>query len=341
MSESPSRYARQIRFDGIGEAGQERLGLASLAVVGLGALGSVSAGYLARGGVGRLRLIDRDIVEPGNLQRQVLFTESDARDSLPKAVAAARCLQAANSCVDIEAAVADLTATSVDRLLDGVDVVLDGTDNFESRYLINEWSVREAVPWIYGAAVGSHGLVLALVPGSGPCLACVFPAAPPAELSPTCETAGIIGPVAGVVGSWQAGEALKILAGSTPPTSTDLQAVDLWAGSMRRIQVEGDPACSVCRGRRFPHLDGRAGVAATRLCGRDTVQLTPRAGEGVDLDAIAQRFALEGDVIHNEFVVRARLGGHDLAVFADGRVLVSGTSDVAVARGLVARYVGS
>ena len=341
MEAGSSRYSRQVRFEGIGSSGQERIGRGTAVVVGLGALGSVSATYLARAGTGRLRLVDRDLVEWTNLQRQLLYTEADARGDLPKAVAAATRLGAVNSEITIEMEVTDLTAGTADRLLAGADVLVDGTDNFETRYLLNEWSVREGVPWIYGAAVGSYGLTLTIRPGDGPCLACAFESAPPPEFTPTCETAGVVGPIAGVIAAMQAAEALKILAGRPEVSSRKLTAIDLWRGTSQQVEVERDPNCAVCRRRVFRYLEGRAGASATRLCGRNTVQVQPRNGHGIDLDALARRLAAEESVTRNAYLVRARVEGYELAVFADGRVLVSGTDDPAVARSLVSRYVGS
>ncbi len=206
-----SRYSRQSRFAGLGPEGQRRIRAARVAVVGLGALGSVQADLLARAGVGALRLIDRDFVEISNLQRQTLYEESDAAEALPKAVAAARRLARVNSEVQIEPLVGDLSPRNIDETLEGVDLILDATDNFETRYLINDFAVRGGIPWVYGAAVGSYGLKLAIVPGLTACFRCVYPE-PPRGAQPTCETEGVLGPVTAAIASLQTGDALKILA---------------------------------------------------------------------------------------------------------------------------------
>ncbi len=342
MSDHSQRYARQIRFAGLGEAGQRRLEKACVVVVGLGALGSVSATFLARAGVGRLRLVDRDVVDLSNLHRQILYTEADAAGSLPKAVAAAAHLGQANSEVQIAAAVEDLTTGNIDRLLAGADAVVDGTDNFETRFLINEWCVREGVSWVYGAAVGAYGITFPVVPGQTPCLTCVFEEAPPPELSPTCETAGVVGPITGAVASLQAGEVLKILAGGEAEISRALTILDMWNGRVQQVELSRRPgaACPVCGAGRFPHLEAEAGSGAIRLCGRNAVQVSPQLGRAVDLAALASRLQAAGEVTRNRYLVRVQVEGCDLTVFADGRSLVAGTEDPAVARSLVARYVG-
>ena len=343
MSGSQERYSRQLLLPGIGPLGQQALGQATAVIVGLGALGTSSAGWLARAGVGRLRLIDRDLVEWSNLQRQVLFVESDARDGVPKAVAAARELGRANSEIALEVEVADLTAANIDRLCGGAAVVVDGTDNFETRFLINEWSVREAVPWIYGAAVGTYGLTLSIQPGNSACLACVFESAPPPEQSPTCDTVGVLGPLTGAIGALQAAEALKFLAGRPAAASRSLTAIDLETGHLQRVEVErrAGEACTVCGRHEFPHLEGRAGSRAARLCGRQAVQISRDDATPIDLERIVARLSPLGAVSRNEWLVRAHIEGYDLTIFADGRTLVSGTSDPAVARSLVARFVGA
>lgn len=343
MDESPSRYARQIRFAGLGPVGQSRLASGTAVMVGLGALGSVSSDLLARAGVGVLRLIDRDLVDESNLHRQLLYTEEDARQGLPKAVAASRRLAAANSGVELQVRVEDLVPGNIDGLLAGADVILDGTDNFETRYLINEWSVREGIPWIYGAAVAAYGLVMSVLPGDTACLSCVFESAPPPELSPTCESAGVIGPITSLVASLQTAEAMKILAGRSARVSRVLTAVDVWDGRLQQIAVKRrqNAGCPTCGQHRFPHLASEAGEGAARLCGRNAVQIRPRESRTVDLPALARRLRPAGPVTQNEYLVRVHLEGLDLTVFADGRSLVGGTEDTSMARSLVSRYVGA
>jgi adenylyltransferase/sulfurtransferase len=343
MTPDPSRYTRQIRFEGLGEAGQAALARGCAVIVGLGALGSVSADYLARAGVGNLRLVDRDIVELGNLHRQTLYTEDDARLGLPKAAAAESHLRRANSGIRISSHVDDLTPRTADRLLQGADVIVDGTDNFETRFLINEWSIRAGVPWIYGAAVGAYGLTFPILPRRTGCLVCVFEAAPPPELTPTCETAGVIGPITGAIASLQAAEALKILGRRDEAVSRVMTVVDLWKNRVHQVELEGArrESCEVCQQHSFPHLGARAGTGTVSLCGRNAVQVSPLEERSIDLEALARRLRAAGEVIQNRFLVRVHLEGYDLTVFADGRSMVKGTADPATARSLVSRYVGA
>jgi len=343
MSETSTRYARQIRFQGLGEEGQEGLAAGTAVIIGVGALGSVAAELLARAGTGRLRLVDRDLVDTGNLHRQVLYTEEDARLNLPKAIAAGRRLEAVNSSIIVEPLVEDLAAENVDRLLAGAGVVVDGTDNFETRYLLNEWSVREQVPWIYGAAVSAYGLMMPVLPGETACLSCVFESAPPPELTPTCETAGVIGPVTALVAAMQAAEAMKVLAGRREAVSRTLTAVDVWDGRVQQIAVQRRPenACPTCGQNRYPHLEQRAGSSAAYLCGRNAVQVRPRDSKPMDLAALEDRLQQVGRVVRNDYLVRVHVEGLDLTIFADGRSLVVGTEDPATARSLVSRYVGA
>jgi molybdopterin-synthase adenylyltransferase len=331
------RYSRQIRFSGIGDTGQQRLLDARLVIVGCGALGSFQAGALARAGVGRLRIIDRDYVELSNLQRQWLFEESDASEALPKAVAAARKLASINSSVQAEPAVADLTPANAEELLGEADLILDGTDNFETRYLINDYAVSHGVPWIYGAALGSYGISMAVVPGGTACLKCVYPD-PPGGAQPTCETAGILGPITSLIASWQVGEAMKILCGHSP--SRKITTADVWSGEIRQIdQPARDERCACCGLGQFPHLNGgrRAPVS---LCGRDAVQIHELA-RPIDLRDLAVRLKPLGEVRANEFALRFEHPPYLLTVFPDGRVIVKGTTDIGVARSVYARYIGA
>jgi molybdopterin/thiamine biosynthesis adenylyltransferase len=341
----PDRYSRQTRFAPLGAEGQERLARARIAVVGCGALGGVSAMALARAGVGRLRLIDRDLPERSNLPRQVLCDENDVAAGLPKAVAAAAHLARINSAAAYEPVVADLTADRVEELLADVDLVVDGTDNFEARFLVNEFCCREGLPWIHGGAIGAEGRVLTVVPGRTACLRCLVPDPPAPGSLPTCDTAGIIGPAALVVGAVQAAEAMKVVAlGAAAAADNRLLVCDLWAGQWRTIDLSGLAAegCPTCRGRDFPWLEGRLGGRPTALCGRDAVQVPAAAAGGIDLEAVAARLATVGAVTANAWLVRADVeAGIRLSVFADGRAIVFGTRDEARARAIVARYVGA
>ncbi|HEY6937870.1 MAG TPA: ThiF family adenylyltransferase [Terriglobales bacterium] len=333
------RYSRQILFSGIGARGQQRLAEARVAIVGCGATGSTIAGLLARAGVGTLRIIDRDYVEASNLQRQELFDEADAAASLPKAIAAARKLAACNSQIVVEPQVADLTPENVDRLLAGTHLLLDGTDNFETRYLLNDFAVQRGLPWIYCAAVGSYGLTMNILPGETACLACMFPESPRGALE-TCETAGVLGPAVSVVASAAAGEAVKLLVGAREQLRRTLLSWDIWSNQTSAIQAaEPHPDCRACGRRDFVHLAGE-GRAHITLCGRNSVQIHERA-RPMDFALMSERLRAHGTVRHNEFVLKFWHEPYEFTLFPDGRAIIKGTSDTAVARSLYARYIGS
>ena len=336
------RYSRQILFEGIGEEGQLRLLRARALVVGCGALGSAQVEMLARAGVGRLRVVDRDFVEESNLQRQSLFTERDARERSPKAVAAARRVAEINSDVECEAEVADVNQSNAERLVEGCDVVLDGTDNFATRFLLNDACVKRGVAWVYGAAVGSYGVTLTVRPGTTPCLRCVFPEVPAAGTAPTCDTAGVLMPVISVVAAVQVAEALKLLTGRVESLHGGLMQFDVWRNEWRRISAGGRaPDCPACALGRFEALEAEAGDITTVLCGRNAVPVTPRGAPPLDLDALAARLGAAGEVRANAYLVRLRAGEYELTVFRDARAIVRGTDDAAVARSVYARYVGA
>jgi adenylyltransferase/sulfurtransferase len=331
------RYSRQILFPGIGAAGQQRLLDARVAVVGCGALGSFHAGALARAGIGFLRIVDRDYVELSNLQRQWLFDECDAEQGLPKAIAAARKIGQINRDVQAEPAVADLTAANVDDLLGDVDLILDGTDNFETRYLINDYAVSHGRPWIYGAAVGSYGITMPVAPSRTACLRCIYPD-PPRGAQPTCETAGVLGPITAVIASLQVSDALRMLCGLEP--SRKITTVDVWSCEIRQVAQPGPlEQCPACGRREFPYLSGSA-RAPVSLCGHNAVQIHERTGP-VDLRDLAGRLAPLGPVRSNEFALRFETPPYLLTVFPDGRAIIKGTTDVGVARSLYARYIGA
>jgi molybdopterin/thiamine biosynthesis adenylyltransferase len=331
------RYSRQILYAGVGEQGQQRLLDARVAVAGCGALGSFQAGALARAGVGFLRLIDRDYVELSNLQRQWLFDECDVEQAMPKAAAAARKIAGINSSVRVEPLVTDLTPSNVEELLDDVDVILDGTDNFETRYLINDFAVQRGVPWVYGAAVGSYGITMPVIPGRTACLRCVYPDPPPGA-QPTCETAGVLGSVTAVIASLQVSEAIKILCGAQP--ARKITTVDVWSGEIRQVE-QPDPVaeCPACGRREFPYLTGQR-RAPVSLCGQNAVQIHERA-RPLMLRELAAKLAPLGPVRANEFALRFEVPPYLLTIFPDGRAIIKGTTDVGVARSLYARYIGS
>jgi molybdopterin/thiamine biosynthesis adenylyltransferase len=337
-----SRYSRQILFGDIGIDGQRRLTEHLAVILGCGALGTVQAEALCRAGVGRLRIVDRDFVEESNLQRQTLFTEDDARAVLPKAVAAQRRLGQINSEVRVEALVADINSNNIESLVQGAACILDATDNFETRFLINDAAIKHEIPWVYGAAVGSYGVSITVLPQQTPCLRCVLEKLPAPGSSPTCDTAGVLSPIVNVIASVQVAEALKILSGNIRRINRRMLCFDVWENSYRQIEIanvrdEGD--CPCCQLRRFEFLEG-VGSAATTLCGRDSVQISVRNGSGLNLNELAQRLKAVGKVQINEFLLRLTVDQFEIAVFPDGRGIVRGTKDAQVARSLYARYVG-
>jgi molybdopterin/thiamine biosynthesis adenylyltransferase len=342
-SESYERYSRQILFTGIGEAGQEKLLSASAVLVGCGALGTAAANLLVRAGVGALRIIDRDFVEPSNLQRQSLFDEADARDSLPKAVAAQRHLQAINSGVKVEGVLTDLTSANAGELLGGFRVIVDGTDNFETRLLLNDAAISLNMPWIYAAVVAGYGVTMTVQPGETACLACLLESEDGAALpgtEDTCDTVGVLNAAVGVVASLEASEAIKILAGKSETLHGRLVSCDIWNGRFQSIRVARNPDCRACGRREFAYLEGEAQPQIT-MCGRDSVQIHERR-RSLDLDELGRRLANNGtDVRHNDFLLRFRIPPYELTVFADGRAIVKGTKDPAIARSLYARFIGA
>lgn len=331
------RYSRQVLFGGIGEAGQQRLANSRVTVVGCGALGSFHAAALVRAGVGRIRLIDRDFVEWSNLQRQWLFEESDAREALPKAVAAARKAAQINSSVTVESVVDDLNPQNAEDLLSEADLLLDGTDNFDTRYLINEFSVERGIPWVYGGAVGSYGIVLPVLPGRGPCFECIYPN-PPEGAQPTCETAGVLNTVTAAVAAWQASLAMKFLVSGEMPLV--LTTMDLWAGTTHQARLpDAHPDCQACGKRTCRRLHGKERIPIS-LCGRNAVQIHDRR-RAVDLKELQQRLASLGETRANEFAVRFHHGSYEMTIFADGRAIIKGTTDPGIARSLYSRFIGN
>jgi len=341
---NPDRYSRQILFEGIGESGQSQLAQSKAVIIGCGALGSVQTETLARAGVGRLVLVDRDFVEETNLQRQIMFEESDALNRLPKSIAAASRIARVNSDIQVEPLVTDVNFENVEEIIEGADVVLDGTDNFETRFLINDACLKTRTPWIYGAAVGSYGLTMTIVPGSSPCLNCVLEAMPEPGSGPTCDTAGVIMPIVTTIASIQAAEALKLLTGQTDKLHRSLMRIDLWSFELNRLDLSNFDAkerCAACNGGEFKFLRGSSRQIATTLCGRNAVQIA-RSGSGVvDFPALADRLRQTGEVAFNDFLLRFRIEGYDITVFRDARSIIRGTTDPAVARGLYARYIGA
>jgi len=335
------RYSRQILFRGIGEEGQRRLGAGRVAIVGCGATGSALASLLGRAGVGTLRIIDRDYVEASNLQRQSLFEEKDAAESLPKAIAAARKIAAFNSEIVVEARVEDAVPANINALLDGMDVILDGSDNFETRYLVNDYAVKNSLPWIYAAAVGSYGVTLNVLPHETACLACIFPDTPSGMVE-TCETSGILNSAVNLVASIAATEAMKLLVGGEAVKSVrkTLWSFNVWTNEQAEIAAASPrPGCRVCGERDFVHLAGEGRPHIT-MCGRNSVQIHERS-RPIDFSEMQRRLESHGVVRHNEFVLKFWREPYEMTLFPDGRAIIKGTTDTGIARSLYARYVGS
>jgi molybdopterin-synthase adenylyltransferase len=333
------RYSRQVLFPAIGEAGQARLEQAHVAVVGTGATGSAAASLLARAGLGALTLIDRDFVEESNLQRQVLFDEADARESLPKAEAARRKILAFNSGISVRAHIADLVPGNIHELLRDSDLVLDATDNFETRYLLNDYAVEQGKAWIYAAAVGSYAVTMNILPGTSACLACLFPSAPAGALE-TCDTAGILNTAVNLAASIEVTEALKWLVGARDKMRRTLLSFDAWSNEWSEVSAAAPhPGCAVCDRRDFRHLRGEARPHIT-LCGRNSVQIHESA-RPLDFAELEARLRPLGTVRRNDLLLRFERGGYILTLFADGRAIIQGTTDTALARSLYARFIGS
>jgi molybdopterin-synthase adenylyltransferase len=338
------RYSRQILFEGIGKEGQEKLASSKVVIIGCGALGAVAAETLARAGVSHLTIVDRDFVEESNLQRQIMFEESDALDRLPKAIAAAKRLARVNSDIRVEPIVTDVNFENIEEIIAGANVVIDGTDNFETRFLINDACLKTKTPWVYGAAVGSYGLTMTIVPPSSPCLRCVLEAMPEPGSGPTCDTAGVIMPIVTTIASIQAAEAMKLLAGQADMLHRSLIRIDVWDFQFNRLDLSSfneQDRCPACSKGEFKFLRGAGRQVTTTLCGRNAVQIA-RSGVGaLNFVDLAERLKPAGEVAFNDFLLRFRVDGYDITVFRDARSIIRGTADPAVARGLYARYIGA
>jgi len=336
------RYSRQILFRGVGPEGQRKLGQARVALVGCGATGSALAAMLARAGVGKLRIIDRDYVEASNLQRQSLFDESDAESSMPKALAAARAIARFNSDIQVDGQATDLTPENVDEMLGDFPLLLDATDNFETRYLINDYAVKHHVPWIYTAAVGAYAVTMNIIPGETACLSCVFPQAPQGMVE-TCDTSGILAPAVNLAASVAGIEAMKFLTGARERIRTTLLSFDLWTNDHAEISAaRQNPECRTCVRGEFPHLAGEGRPHIT-LCGRNSVQIHEQH-RPIKFSELEMKLKPHGKVKHNDFILKfwpATAGEHEMTLFPDGRAIIKGTTDTAVARSLYARFVGS
>ncbi len=336
-----NRYSRQILFDGIGKEGQAKLADSRILLVGCGALGASHAEILARAGIGFLRIVDRDFVEFSNLQRQTLYSETDASERLPKAVAAKNRLSKINSEIEIEAVVADVNNSNIESLLSDVDLILDGTDNFQIRYLVNDACVKLNKKWIYGAAVSSYGTTMTIIPHETPCLRCIFEEIPSVGSSPTCDTAGVIQPIISMISAIQVSEALKILVGKFDKLHKSLMQCDVWENDWRKIKL-GKPHtdCPTCGHKKFEFLEAANRDFLTTLCGRDAVQIQPPHISSLDLENLAVKLKNLGEIKLNEYLLRLSIDGYEITVFRDARAIIKGTSDAAIARSLYAKYIG-
>jgi molybdopterin/thiamine biosynthesis adenylyltransferase len=333
------RYSRQAILPGIGKTGQEKLANSSIVIIGCGALGTVTATTLVRAGVGRVKIVDRDFIEYHNLQRQVIFDEDDIREQLPKAIAAERHLKKVNSTIDIKGVVADVNYTNIERLVSGVDLIVDGLDNLETRLLINDTTLKLKIPWIYGGAISSYGMMMSVIPGKTPCLRCIGHNSSSHSLALTCDTAGVIAPAPFVVGSLQAIEAIKILIDS-PDVNPDLLYINVWLGEVTHLKVTRRPNCPSCAGK-YEYLDARFGTRATSLCGQNAVQVISPESQGFSLPALANRLQSIGKVNYNDFMLTFFVDSNEMVVFPDGRAIIKNTTDESAARGLYAKYVGA
>ncbi|MCY7344776.1 MAG: ThiF family adenylyltransferase [Pyrinomonadaceae bacterium] len=334
------RYSRQILFSPIGKTGQAKLLKSRVLIVGGGALGAAHAETLARAGVGFLRVVDRDFVEFSNLQRQTLYSEADADEKLPKAIAARNRLAAINSEIEVEAVVADINHSNVENFIESCDLILDGTDNFQTRYLVNDACVKHRKIWIYGAAVSSYGVTMTIIPNETPCLRCIFETMPGAGSAPTCDTAGVIQPIISTISAAQTTEALKVLTGNFDSLHKSLLQIDVWREDRRKIKLgKPNPDCETCGRRNFEFLDAANDFSAV-LCGRDAVQIVPPKPASLDLKMLAEKLKNLGSVKQNEYLVRLIVGELELTVFQDARAIIRGTDDIAAARSVYAKFVG-
>jgi adenylyltransferase/sulfurtransferase len=335
------RYARQATLTQFGEERQRKLLASSTAIVGCGALGTHIADGLVRAGVGHIRVIDRDFVELSNLQRQILFDEEDVASGLPKAAAAAEKLHKINSQVQIETVVTDVNPDNVEKLLGDVDLVLDGTDNFETRLLINDACLKHEIPWIYGGVISTYGMTMTILPHQGPCFRCLLSELPAPGTTPTCDTAGVLGTAAAVIAALEVTEGLKLLTGQREALRAELLYLDVWHGDMQRLKLtKGEKPCPACDEGRYEYLDAREGSWATSLCGRDAVQVSIRRETEIAFPQLSERLSPLGEIAYNEHMLRFRIDGYELNLFRDGRAIIVGCTDPAMARALYAKYVG-
>ena len=337
-----SRYLRQTIFPGIGDNGQQKLYAAQVVIIGCGANGTVIANHLARAGVGHLTVVDRDFIELNNLQRQLLFDEQDLAENLPKAIAAERKLRAINSDIEVRGVVADVNAENIEAFIEVATVVLDGTDNFETRFVLNDACIKHNIPWIYTGAVSSYGLSQTIIPGQTACLRCLYEDMPLPGTSPTCDTAGVIGPVVGAIASVSATEAIKLIV-AQGALNRGVIYFDLWDNSFEQFADNGPrEGCPACQQRNFEFLHQEKGGHIVNLCGRNAVQVRPSGQVELELSLLADRLTAIGDLsVRNDYLLRFTVDGYDITLFADGRAIIKGTEDESIARGLYAKYIGT
>ena len=331
------RYSRQVIF--IGEDGQQKLSRSYAVIAGCGALGTVIATSLVRAGVGKVRIIDRDFIEYHNLQRQVLFDEDDISNQLPKAIAAERHLRKINSSIEIEGIVADVNYTNIEGLVRDADVIVDGLDNFETRLLINDVSLKHNIPWIYGGAIASYGMTTTVIPGRPPCFRCFSPGATRRGVIQTCDTAGVVNPIPFIIGSWEAAEAMKLLIGAGD-INRGLITIDIWKGTCHHLTIRPRPDCPACRGE-YEFLEGKFSGKTTVLCGQNAVQVSSSRTEKLSLPELAAHLKPLGKASYNEFMLRFTVDNQEMIVFPDGRMIVKNTNDESLARGLYSKYIGT
>ena len=343
MDQSLERYSRQILFQHIDEDRQKKLIDSTVLLIGCGALGTVSSSYLVRAGIGQLRIIDRDFIEENNLQRQILFDEDDILENVPKAIAAQKKLQRINPNIKVEGFVTDINYSNIEELTKDVNIIIDGTDNFETRFLVNDYCVKNSIPWVYGACIGSRGVVMNIIPSMTPCLRCVFETMPQIGSFPTCDTAGVIGPIAGIIASFQVTEAIKILTGNYDSVIKNLLEIDVWETNFRQIDIselKDTNSCPTCKLHNYEFLEAEAGIMTTLLCGKNSIQVMSRNIGNIDLRHLEQRLGSIADVSCNDFMLKFKIKDHAFTVFPDGRAIITGTADTSIAKSLYSKYLG-
>jgi len=332
------RYSRQILFSEIGEEGQRKLNNSSVVIVGCGALGTIIATSLVRSGVGKIRVIDRDFIEYHNLHRQILYTEEDVEEGIPKAKAAEAYLKKVNSSIEIEGVVADINYTNIEELVAGADLIMDGLDNLEARLLVNDVSLKSKIPWIYGGAISASGMTMNIIPDKTPCFRCVWASPTAGSVALTCDTAGVINPAPLIVGSIQSVEAMKMLTGA-PELNNDLIMIDIWREEFSRLKVNRRADCPACNGE-YEFLNAKFGTRTTSLCGQNSVQILNTETRDISFEKLADRLSSVGKVTYNEFILRFQIEDKEMVIFPDGRAIVKNTNDETMAKGLYAKYIG-